>query len=95
MYIQCKYQIINPTRHDLTIREIIDPDAITRKRPKYESERKAPNVGMKFEMAPHKNNMFAPVAVFKWYSFLRYIIILARSPTIATLSNDSIPTTIE
>lgn len=52
-------------RLDLTIKETIDPIPITRKRPKYESDRKAPKVGMKFEMAPHKNKMLAPVALLK------------------------------
>lgn len=52
-------------KFNLTIKEKIDPTPITPKRPKYESERKAPKVGMKPDMAPHKNSMFTPVALLK------------------------------
>lgn len=48
---------------------------MTRNRPKYESERKAPKMGMKLEMAPHMNKVLVPLAAVKLYDVIKYNII--------------------
>ena len=65
------------------------PHAITRNRPRQESERKAPKMGIKLDMAFHRNIMIAPVAGSKWYSYSRYKIIFTCSPTLETFSKVS------
>lgn len=45
----------NEINNLLTSRLMRVPNAMERKRPRKESERKAPKIGRKFDMAPHKN----------------------------------------
>jgi len=77
----------------LTTRSMIVPRAITRYRPNQESERKAPKMGTKLDMAFHRKTIIAPVAGSKLYSCSRYNIMFTCSPTFATFSNVSLAKT--
>lgn len=55
----------------------------------YESERKAPNIGMKFDTAFQMNKTLVAVTLVMWYSKIKYKIIFAPSPVLATFSNAS------
>ncbi|RDX99415.1 hypothetical protein CR513_17543, partial [Mucuna pruriens] len=50
------------TQPALTWMSMIVPNAITRNRPRQESERKAPKMGKKLDKAFHRNIIIAPVA---------------------------------
>lgn len=65
------------------------PIEMTRNRPKNESERKAPTMGVKFDRAVHKNKILIPVVALKLYLSSKYVIMLASSPKLATFSNVS------
>jgi hypothetical protein len=54
-----------------TRKEAIEPKAMAWKRPKYESERKAPKRGMKLEAADQKKSRLVPWANPILYSLIK------------------------